>query len=71
MRIPAPTASTPTSRSFHIFTRKTPIAANQRVGEISLYDGDKVVGHYPLVTLESINKGGVFSRMSDYLHHEL
>ncbi|MFQ0418347.1 serine-type D-Ala-D-Ala carboxypeptidase, partial [Klebsiella pneumoniae] len=48
-----------------------PIAANQRVGEISLYDGDKVVGHYPLVTLESINKGGVFSRMSDYLHHEL
>ncbi len=31
----------------------------------------QVVGHYPLVTLESINKGGVFSRMSDYLHHEL
>ncbi|MHC7954362.1 serine-type D-Ala-D-Ala carboxypeptidase, partial [Klebsiella pneumoniae] len=50
---------------------EAPIAANQRVGEISLYDGDKVVGHYPLVTLESINKGGVFSRMSDYLHHEL
>lgn len=46
---------------------EAPIAANQRVGEISLYDGDKVVGHYPLVTLESINKGGVFSRMSDYL----
>ena len=50
---------------------EAPIAANQRVGEISLYDGDKVVGHYPLVTLESINKGGVFSRMSDYLHQEL
>lgn len=50
---------------------EAPIAANQQVGEISLYDGDKVVGHYPLVTLESINKGGVFSRMSDYLHHEL
>ena len=26
---------------------EAPIAANQRVGEISLYDGDKVVGHYP------------------------
>lgn len=30
---------------------EAPIAANQRVGEISLYDGDKVVGHWPLVTL--------------------
>lgn len=50
---------------------EAPIAANQRVGEISLYDGDKVVAHWPLVTLESVGKGGVFSRMSDYLHHKL
>ena len=50
---------------------EAPIAANQRVGEISLYDGDKVVAHWPLVTLESVGKGGVFSRMSDYLHHAL
>lgn len=48
---------------------EAPIAANQRVGEISLYDGDKVVGHWPLVTLESVGKGGMFSRLSDYLHH--
>ncbi|UMX66230.1 hypothetical protein MJ560_18915 [Klebsiella pneumoniae] len=48
--------------------RSPPISG---VGEISPYDGDKVVGHHPLVTLESINKGGVFPRMSDYLHHEL
>jgi D-alanyl-D-alanine carboxypeptidase (penicillin-binding protein 5/6) len=48
---------------------EAPIAANQRVGEISLYDGDKVVAHWPLVTLESVGKGGMFSRLSDYLHH--
>jgi hypothetical protein len=28
----------------------------------SLYDGDKVVAHWPLVTLESVGKGGVLSR---------
>lgn len=48
-----------------------PISANQRVGEIELYDGDKVVAHWPLVTLESVKKGGIFSRFSDYLHQKL
>lgn len=47
-----------------------PIAAHQRVGEIQLYDRDKVVAHWPLVTLESVSKGGVFSRFSDWLHHK-
>ncbi len=51
---------------------EAPIAANQRVGEISLYDwrqgGGGTIRWSPS---ESINKGGVFSRMSDYLHHEL
>lgn len=50
---------------------EAPIAAHQRVGEISLYDGDKVVAHWPLVTLESVGKGGVLSRFSDYLHQKL
>lgn len=36
------------------------IVVNQWVGEILLYDGDKVVGYYLLVIFESINKGGVF-----------
>ncbi|MEX9251110.1 serine-type D-Ala-D-Ala carboxypeptidase DacD [Pseudenterobacter timonensis] len=48
-----------------------PISANQRVGEIELYDGDKVLAHWPLVTLESVKKGGMFSRFSDYLHQKL
>ncbi|MEB2416594.1 serine-type D-Ala-D-Ala carboxypeptidase DacD [Citrobacter sp. R-1.5.2] len=48
-----------------------PIAAHQRVGEIELYDRDKLVAHWPLVTLESISKGGVFSRLSDYFHHKV
>lgn len=47
-----------------------PIAAHQRVGEIELYDRDKLVAHWPLVTLESVNEGGVFSLLSDYFHHK-
>jgi len=47
-----------------------PLATHQRVGEIALYDRDKVVAHWPLVTLESVGKGGWFSRLSDYLHHK-
>lgn len=47
-----------------------PIAAHQRVGEIELYDRDKLVAHWPLVTLESVNEGGIFSRLSDYFHHK-
>lgn len=40
---------------------EAPIAAHQRVGEIQLYDRDKVVAHWPLVTLERVEKGGLFS----------
>lgn len=49
---------------------EAPIAVHQRVGEIQLYDRDKIVGHWPLVTLESVKKGGMFSRLSDYFHHK-
>jgi len=47
-----------------------PIAAHQSVGEIELYDRDKVVARMPLTTLDSVEKGGLFSRLSDYLHHK-
>jgi D-alanyl-D-alanine carboxypeptidase (penicillin-binding protein 5/6) len=47
-----------------------PLAANKRVGEIELLDRDKIVAHIPLVTLESVKKGGLFSRFSDWLHHK-
>ena len=40
------------------------------VWEIELYDRDKLVAHWPLVTLESVNEGGVFSRLSDYFRHK-
>ncbi|STR70026.1 D-alanyl-D-alanine carboxypeptidase [Raoultella ornithinolytica] len=69
-----PKSEVPRIKAKYVLDKKdleAPIAANQRVGEISLYDGDKVVAHWPLVTLESVGKGGVFSRMSDYLHHAL
>ncbi|MDV5357214.1 serine-type D-Ala-D-Ala carboxypeptidase DacD [Kosakonia sp. SMBL-WEM22] len=49
---------------------EAPLAAHQRVGEIQLYDRDKVIARMPLVTLESVGKGGLFSRLSDYLHHK-
>lgn len=49
---------------------EAPLAAHQRVGEIQLYDRDKVIAKMPLVTLESVGKGGFFSRLSDYLHHK-
>lgn len=49
---------------------EAPLAVHQRVGEIQLYDRDKVIAKMPLVTLESVGKGGLFSRLSDYLHHK-
>lgn len=49
---------------------EAPIAANQRVGEIELYDGDKIVSRWPLVTLESVGKGGLFSRLGDWFQHK-
>jgi len=49
---------------------EAPIAAHQQVGEIELYDRDRVIAQWPLVTLESVGKGGMFSRLSDYLHHK-
>lgn len=49
---------------------EAPLAAQQRVGEIELYDRDTLVAHWPLVTLQAVNKGGLFSRLRDYLHHE-
>ena len=48
-----------------------PISAHKRVGEIELYDRDKPVAHWPLVTLESVGKGGMFSRLSDYFEHKV
>lgn len=37
-----------------------PISAHQRVGEIELYDRDKQVAHWPLVTLNLSGRQHVF-----------
>ena len=52
-------------------TLEAPLAANATVGEIQLYDRDTRVGQWPLVTLGKVEKGGIFSRLSDYLHQKL
>ncbi len=68
-----PKSELPNIKAKYVLDKKeleAPIAAHQRVGEIELYDRDKVVAHWPLVTLESVGKGGMFSRLSDYLHHK-
>ncbi|MFP2468821.1 serine-type D-Ala-D-Ala carboxypeptidase DacD [Pseudescherichia vulneris] len=68
-----PKAEVPHIKAKYVMDKKeleAPIAAHQRVGEIELYDGDKIVAHWPLVTLESVGKGGMFSRFSDWMHHK-
>ncbi len=50
---------------------EAPLVGNQRVGEIQLFDRDKMVAHWPLVTLGAVDKGGLLSRFSDYLHKTL
>lgn len=68
-----PKAELPNIKARYVMDNKNleaPLAAHQRVGEIELYDRDKVVAHLPLVTLDDVGKGGLFSRLSDYLHHK-
>ncbi|MDN8599627.1 serine-type D-Ala-D-Ala carboxypeptidase DacD [Citrobacter sp. S2-9] len=68
-----PKAEIPNIKAKYVLDKKeivAPIASHQRVGEIELYDRDKLVAHWPLVTLESVEEGGVFSRLSDYFHHK-
>ena len=68
-----PKAEVPKIKAKYVMDKKeidAPIAAHQRVGEIELYGGDKIVAHWPLVTLESVGKGGMFSRLSDWMHHK-
>ncbi|MFW0765485.1 serine-type D-Ala-D-Ala carboxypeptidase DacD [Trabulsiella odontotermitis] len=68
-----PKAEIPHIKAKYVLDQKSleaPLAANKRVGEIELLDRDNVVAHMSLVTLESVEKGGLFSRFSDWLHHK-
>lgn len=68
-----PKTEIPNIKAKYVLDKKdleAPIAAHQRVGEIELYDRDKLIAQWPLVTLEAIGKGSMFSRLSDYFHHK-
>lgn len=69
-----PKAEVPNIKAKYMLDREdmeAPLAANQRVGEIQLYDRDKLIAHWPLVALDDVKKGGMLSRFSDYLHQKL
>ena len=44
-----------------------PLAQGQPVGEIRISDNGKVVKTLPLVVLQPVNQGGMFSRLMDYV----
>lgn len=44
-----------------------PIKKGEQVGTFLLKMDDKAVAEYPLVALEDVNEGGIFSRMWDYM----
>ncbi len=46
---------------------KAPLAKGERVGTLHLKLGDKDVATVPLVALEDIEQGGLFSRLIDYI----
>ncbi|MBJ3814664.1 serine-type D-Ala-D-Ala carboxypeptidase DacD [Shimwellia pseudoproteus] len=50
---------------------EAPMVDHQRIGEIELHDRDKVIARWPLVTLAKVDKGGIFSRFSDFIHKTL
>jgi D-alanyl-D-alanine carboxypeptidase (penicillin-binding protein 5/6) len=59
-----PKAEVPNIKAKYVLDKKeleAPIAAHQRVGEIQLYDPRQGGSHWPLVTLEAVDKGGLFS----------
>lgn len=69
-----PKAEVPNIKAKYVLNKKemeAPLAANQHIGEIELFDGDKLIAHWPLVNLAAVNKGGMWSRFSDFLHYKL
>ncbi len=46
---------------------EAPLEKGEVVGTVNLKLGDEEVATYPLVALQSINEGGVFSRFMDYI----
>ena len=46
---------------------QAPISIGQRVGELVVYTGQDEHSRYPLITLETVAEGGIFSRFFDWV----
>lgn len=50
---------------------EAPIGKGENVGKLFLQIGDEVVAQYPLVSLQSVEEGGFFSKASDFIKLKL
>ncbi|MBK0033558.1 serine-type D-Ala-D-Ala carboxypeptidase DacD [Erwinia sp. S43] len=50
---------------------EAPLKLHEQVGTIQLVEGDKLLTSYPLVTLQSVEQAGIFTRISDYIQRKL
>lgn len=50
---------------------QAPLKANEQVGTIQLMDNDKQIASYPLMALQSVATGGLFTRVQDYIKLKL
>ena len=58
----------------YVLTNKeleAPLAQDETVGEIQVMDKDKQIASYPLVALQSVAKGGIITRITDYIKQKL
>lgn len=46
---------------------EAPLKAGQTVGEVRISDDGKLLETLPLVALQPVNQGGIFSRLVDYI----
>lgn len=69
-----PKSEVPNIKAKYVLSKQdmeAPLAANAQVGEIQLFDGDKLISHWPLVNLTPVEKGGLFSRLGDFISRKL
>lgn len=48
-----------------------PLSQNEVIGEIQVMDKDKQIASYPLVALEDVAKGGIITRITDYIKQKI
>ncbi|EJF32289.1 MULTISPECIES: serine-type D-Ala-D-Ala carboxypeptidase DacD [Enterobacteriaceae] len=69
-----PKSEVPNIKAKYVLSKQdmeAPLAANTQVGEIQLFDGDRLISHWPLVNLTPVEKGGMFSRLGDFISRKL